>query len=271
LSEDCSPAESILYELIKKHGVEMKKAENSPGMKTDIFQRFNMWMIIKYLAFCVVILVEWNMISEAYDVKKAVVWVNDKIATLVWDIPNGRSHHYRIELSKTNILQEPVTTYVSHIYSKDNKLQVELDDNYAYTFRAQSVGDFGALSTASEVSPLYIYKKPQLEKPAAVTEEKPREFSLSQNFPNPFNRQTTIQYYVASTKNNGDRVSVELVIYNSLGQKIRTLVNGANPPGSYAQIWDSRDDSGRDVSSGHYFYQLTAGDFRASKKMILMK
>ena len=232
---------------------------------------FQLWMILKYVAFSIIVIVTFNMVSEAYDIKQAVTWVNEKVTKLVWSISGDSPHHYRVEVTKTKLLQEPVTSYISYTYSQDDSIQIELDDDCSYTFYVQSVDEYGALSPYSDQSPLYIYKKAIATETVSVSDEKPQEFSLSQNFPNPFNNQTKIQYYLPSSNNYGDSVPIELVIYNALGQKIRTIVNGSFPPGSYMQIWDGRDDSGREVSSGQYIYQIIAGNYRASKKMMLMK
>jgi hypothetical protein len=88
------------------------------------------------------------------------------------------------------------------------------------------------------------------------------EFSLSQNFPNPFNPATTIKYSIPSTG-----VSfTKLKIYNSLGEEIATLVNEIKSPGTYEVNFD-----GSRLPSGVYIYRLTAGNLSLAKKLILMK
>ena len=62
-----------------------------------------------------------------------------------------------------------------------------------------------------------------------------------------------------------------LAVYNLEGQIIRQLETGHRNSGSYEVVWDSRDDNGRQVASGVYFYRLRAGEFTAVKKLILMK
>jgi hypothetical protein len=96
----------------------------------------------------------------------------------------------------------------------------------------------------------------------------PSVFALAQNYPNPFNPITTIQYSV-----KGDQSSpyVSLKIFNLLGQQVRTLVDGDRDSGYYSVTWDGRDDRGREVPSGVYFYRLIAGTFSGTKKMVLMK
>ena len=91
-------------------------------------------------------------------------------------------------------------------------------------------------------------------------------FSLYANYPNPFNPTTTISYRLPA------RSRVELAIYNLLGQQIRTLVNADQPVGEHQVQWDGRNDAGKQVSSGIYFYQLKAGNsFLETKKMVLLR
>jgi hypothetical protein len=91
------------------------------------------------------------------------------------------------------------------------------------------------------------------------------ENRLLQNFPNPFNPSTTIQYWVAEEN------PVQITIYNVNGQKVRTLVTGTCTPGRYTTVWDGRDDRGLAVSSGLYLYRLRVGPFSSVKKMLMLK
>jgi hypothetical protein len=88
---------------------------------------------------------------------------------------------------------------------------------------------------------------------------------LLQNHPNPFNPQTTIAFSIA------ERANVRLAIYNINGALVRTLVNETRAAGAYDVAWDGRDQTGKQVASGVYFYRLVAGDFRSTKKMVLLK
>ncbi len=92
-----------------------------------------------------------------------------------------------------------------------------------------------------------------------------KKFQLFQNYPNPFNPTTEIEYDIPRTAN------ISIVIFNTLGQKIRTLVNKRQTPGQYTVVWDGKDDYGRNVASGIYLYQLKTNDFVQTKKMILIK
>lgn len=89
--------------------------------------------------------------------------------------------------------------------------------------------------------------------------------TLAQNVPNPFNPTTTIRFTVAEKGN------VSLSIFDANGRLVRSLVNGVSEAGSQEITWDGRDSSNMPVSSGVYFYRLTAGKFNESKKMVLLK
>ncbi|MCP4723999.1 MAG: T9SS type A sorting domain-containing protein [bacterium] len=93
----------------------------------------------------------------------------------------------------------------------------------------------------------------------------PDDFVLKQNYPNPFNPSTTIRFDLPTYSH------VNLVIYNVSGEVVRTLANENFGFGNHRIVWDGRDDLGRQVSSGIYFYRLTAGRFTAVKKMLLIK
>ena len=93
----------------------------------------------------------------------------------------------------------------------------------------------------------------------------PTEFSLDQNYPNPFNPMTNIRYDLAETAN------ASLVVYNMLGQQIRTLVNASQDVGRYEVMWNGLDDSGQPVATGIYIYQLQAGNYSKTIKMAYIK
>jgi photosystem II stability/assembly factor-like uncharacterized protein len=93
----------------------------------------------------------------------------------------------------------------------------------------------------------------------------PATFSLSQNYPNPFNPTTNIKYQIPNTE------FVTLKVYDVLGNEVTTLVNEEKPAGSYTVEFNVGQDSSPDIASGVYFYQLTAGGYTATKKLILLK
>jgi hypothetical protein len=93
----------------------------------------------------------------------------------------------------------------------------------------------------------------------------PTEFALSQNYPNPFNPSTEIRFDLPVTTN------VRLSIFNIQGQEIRTLINGNMEAGAQHVTWDGTDNSGKNISSGVYFYRISADKFSQTKKMMLLK
>lgn len=95
----------------------------------------------------------------------------------------------------------------------------------------------------------------------------PQEIFI-QNFPNPFNNSTVINFVIPSKYG---RVYVELNIYTINGEKIKQLLNEELRPGSYFISWDGKSESGLFVSSGTYFYEIKAGQMKKIGKMILMK
>ena len=94
----------------------------------------------------------------------------------------------------------------------------------------------------------------------------PQNFELFQNFPNPFNPETTIRFAVPKT------ARIEIDIFNSLGQRVRQLTSELYNGGYHEEIWDGKDDSRIPVSSGIYFYQMTnKSDFTQARKLLLLK
>jgi hypothetical protein len=88
---------------------------------------------------------------------------------------------------------------------------------------------------------------------------------LLYNYPNPFNPSTTIYFTAEHTEN------AELFIYNIKGQTIKTLIDKNIQAGEHSLVWDGKDDNGKPVVSGIYFYRLKVGDFEESRKMLLLK
>lgn len=93
----------------------------------------------------------------------------------------------------------------------------------------------------------------------------PSTYNLTQNFPNPFNPVTKIGFDLP------EAVNVELSIYDILGRQVRNLINQQYDQGSYAVTWDGKNNAGARVASGVYIYRLQAGNFIATKKMVMMK
>ena len=97
------------------------------------------------------------------------------------------------------------------------------------------------------------------------TSNSPETFTLKQNFPNPFNPRTTIEYDIP------EPLKVSILIYNNLGHIIKTYNQGLQPSGHYQIIWDGRNEEGERVSSGVYYYKIIANENVSVKKMMLIK
>jgi hypothetical protein len=96
----------------------------------------------------------------------------------------------------------------------------------------------------------------------------PLKFFLSQNYPNRFKEKTAIKYCLAY------KSRVRLIVFNSYNKKVKTLVDEIKEPGTYEVEFDYRlchSGGDQDLMSGNYYYQLEAGEFLITKKMILIK
>ena len=93
----------------------------------------------------------------------------------------------------------------------------------------------------------------------------PESFGLGQNYPNPFNASTSISYRLMKAG------QVDLAIYDLAGRKVATLVSSQQEAGAHQVIWLGLDDRGESVSSGVYFYKLTAGERSVTNRMTLLK
>ncbi len=93
----------------------------------------------------------------------------------------------------------------------------------------------------------------------------PSDFHLLDNYPNPFNAATVIHYSLPTAAH------VVVEIFNSRGQRVRILANERQNAGSHRLVWNGAFDSGEAAPSGVYLYRLRAGDFTASKKMLLVR
>jgi len=125
-------------------------------------------------------------------------------------------------------------------------------------------GDYAVIGVLSRES-AYLYNG--FSTVVGVDDESsttPTKFKLEQNFPNPFNPSTIINYQLPAMSN------VELTIYNQLGQIIRILIHESQPAGAYQIPWDGRDNAGESIANGVYLYRFKAGSFIQVRKMVLV-
>jgi hypothetical protein len=101
---------------------------------------------------------------------------------------------------------------------------------------------------------------------ALQLETRPAEFSLRQNFPNPFNPTTTIRYDVPASGGH-----VGLRVYDVTGRLVRTLVNGEQTPGAKKVVWNGTNDQGEGVATGVYFCRLVAPGYEETRRIVFLK
>lgn len=149
-----------------------------------------------------------------------------------------------------------VTPYITRDNPNDNiKAYPAVSPDSIYTVPAKSVVTMIGMLDGSTITETEVDKKVI-----------PEDFRLQQNYPNPFNPTTTISFTIPNIKTTHNLVSTKLKVYDVLGCEIATLVNEEKYPGNYQVIFNANG-----LESGVYFYQLIAGNFVSTKKMIVLK
>ena len=93
----------------------------------------------------------------------------------------------------------------------------------------------------------------------------PTSYVIHQNYPNPFNPVTTLRYDLP------EDALVNITIYDMMGRVVKTMVNSQENAGFKSVRWNATNDNGAPVSAGLYLYTIQAGEFRQTKKMVLLK
>ncbi|MEO8666636.1 MAG: T9SS type A sorting domain-containing protein [Ignavibacteria bacterium] len=145
--------------------------------------------------------------------------------------------------STTNIANTPVPAFPFDVVAVNSQFKFSAPFNTGYQILPRDLDDFSITTGINSVSGI-----------------NPDNFTLHQNYPNPFNPNTVIKYDVPSSSN------VSLKVYGILGNEVETLVNEMQTPGAY-----SVEFNGSTLSSGVYFYKITAGNFTDMKRMVLVK
>jgi subtilisin family serine protease len=215
---------------------------------TDTLQRFTvMDRVLKYLE-------DYNVVvdqladnpSQPFTVKATVTTTDPNPSVeLLWSIDGALPYH-RLTMTKTGGTSSTGAGYTSAITPSPGKL----------------VQYFVLVKTADGYLP-YVAHRFAINIPTSVATgatEVPRVFSLSQNYPNPFNPSTLIKFSIAEPR------FVSLKVYDALGREITTLVNEVRVPGDYTVDWNPHG-----LTSGIYFYRLTAGAYTSMKKMTLLR
>ncbi len=140
----------------------------------------------------------------------------------------------------------------------------EVETGNTYWYWLESIETGGSVHFFGPVSVEVIEEDPDL----------PPEYfdvtALKENYPNPFNPETTIVYSLSGLEGSPEQVSI--VIYNARGQRIRTLIDGVQEPGSdKIVVWNGLDDHSNPVSSGVYFVRMKTAEYSNIRKVLLMK
>ncbi|UCE17543.1 MAG: thrombospondin type 3 repeat-containing protein [Gemmatimonadota bacterium] len=203
--------------------------------------------------------VEWLMGllgSATYDV--TVKWFgcfSRPVRLSVSGLPPG-ARRYFFYPNTENPVVEPTSSGYATLRLSVEVTRVVLLDDYGLTI----TGDDGNVIHSVDVI-MEVRRPPRFRGPLATKEGVvPEEFVLLENYPNPFNPETTIDLALP------ERHHVSVVVYNTLGEVVKVLVDEELDSGYYSVIWDAAG-----LPSGVYFYRLEAGQFTATKRMVLMK
>ncbi|MCC7429568.1 T9SS type A sorting domain-containing protein, partial [bacterium] len=166
----------------------------------------------------------------------------------------------------TAVSQELITTYAN----TENELMALLEEDFLQYFQGGStkINSDKSISKNYPDTPEAFLSQLLSEKQELKNISQnvlPTNFNLRQNYPNPFNPTTTIEFSLPTN------AKVELKIFNTLGQKVQTLVSKNFEAGTHNVVWNGTDETGKQVSSGIYFYQLKTENFSETKKMVLLK
>ncbi len=192
----------------------------------------------------------------------AAVVESDEVQ-FTWQQSNPEIDRYWLELATDSTMANAEID--SNLAGADTlKLVTELQDGQSYWWRVRA-------SNVAGWGPFSRLRRFEVDIPTGIAGagEIPLAFNLSQNYPNPFNPETMINYAIPARESGTQLVSLRII--NLLGQVVRTLVNEQKAPGSYQVVWDGRNDHRRQMASGVYLYSITAGDFRAVRKMTVLK
>jgi len=151
-------------------------------------------------------------------------------------------------------------SYIENI--TDTSVIVSLQNDTEIYWLVEAVDKDGLKTGANGNLPYHLIVN---ETGIKVQEALPKRFALYPNYPNPFNPTTSIRYDLPND------VFVRLQIFDMLGKPVRLLVQNKENAGYKSAVWNGKDDLGRLVSGGVYFYRLEAGDFRKTGKMVLVK
>jgi hypothetical protein len=179
--------------------------------------------------------------------------VEDASVMLTWE-PVAEVQYYLLERSTDSLFTtDLVANYVQGNFFSDNNLEWDIE----YYYRVAAYTSFWSLySDVISVT---------LEWLDVDNDGLPTSYVIHQNYPNPFNPVTTLRYDLP------EDALVNIIIYDMMGRVVKTMVNSQQNAGYKSVRWDATNDKGEGVSAGMYIYTIQAGEFRSTKKMVLLK
>ena len=174
---------------------------------------------------------------------------------LVWDISSDEDFQYfRLDKSTDGNFSNYQSIETINTTYLDTEYEVGVTLYYRISALDHS-GNMGEFSPTVDMTVMW----------ADLENAMPSEYTIHQNYPNPFNPSTTLRYALP------EQSDVKIAVYDMIGRKVRTLVNGSQDVGYKSVIWDATNDYGERVGAGIYLYQIQAGAFVQTRKMVLLK
>ena len=181
-------------------------------------------------------------------------------------------------LSYQHVLGQKIKNIISNNLPDEKTKVLKNDDQlFLVTVGDPTVGIMKDTSSPIETGFWFVVlsNETKQEKTEGLTSETaevilPETFDLDQNFPNPFNPSTTVKFQIPD-KIGTENIRTVVKVYDVLGRVVKTLVDENLAPGFHSRHWDGLNDNGEKISSGVYFYSITAGEFRKTRGMLMLK
>jgi hypothetical protein len=195
--------------------------------------------------------------------------------------PYGEWYHVAVVIDSISPISVNIKHYVNHQFEHEWEYTLGfLNEGAVYIGeRYQPKGDpptrnyFHGIMDNVVLHDKALTTEEFLPKPEDISSVEPNliyhpiSFKLEQNYPNPFNPTTTIRYYLSAANKH----PVSLQIFNLIGQRVATLVDGFQTGGNYKIVWNGKTNAGHNLSSGIYYYRLNVGPFKQIKSLVLLR
>ena len=215
--------------------------------------------------------------TEETDNRTVKIWdisdLNNVNLVAEYLAPNDLAHNVHIEGDYAFISHYTSGVVVLDIHDPTDPVEVAIYDTYAQNDNPVFAGCWGVyphtangmVFTSNIEGYLNIFQFNDIDIDVDTETALPGAFVLYQNYPNPFNPITTLHYDLPENS------YVNVTVYDMLGRAVKTLVNSTQDAGFKSVVWNAANDYGNPVSAGVYLYQIRAGDFVQTRKMVLLK